>query len=69
MKGDCQRFSVARQRRFQGVWDGFSRAFPQEQNLAANFANEHESELFGRIGALIDHFRQKPLAEQEISRQ
>jgi hypothetical protein len=29
MKGDCQRFGVAGQRRFREVWDGFSRAFPQ----------------------------------------
>src|SRR5882724_11190546 len=28
MKGDCQRFGVARQRRFSVVWDGFSRGFP-----------------------------------------
>ncbi len=28
MKGDCQRFSGARQRRFSVVWDEFSRGFP-----------------------------------------
>jgi hypothetical protein len=28
MKGDCQRFRVAGQRRFGGVWDEFSRGFP-----------------------------------------
>src|ERR1041385_7348163 len=28
MKGDCQPFRVAGQRRFGGVWDEFSRGFP-----------------------------------------
>jgi hypothetical protein len=56
MKSDCQRFRVAGQRTFGGVWDEFSRGFPQAKTLAANCANEHESKLFllnSRAFALI----------------
>src|SRR6478672_5450485 len=34
MKGDCQRFRVAGQRRFGGVWDEFSRGFPSSLSRA-----------------------------------
>src|SRR5882724_1495972 len=56
MKGDCQRFGVARQRRFSVVWDGFSRGFPQKQKLGREFREQTRIKIlrFGFVFIRLD---------------